>query len=34
MAVMASLIGHAVYGALLGWVAGPADTPARQYAAV
>ncbi len=31
MAVMASLIGHAVYGALLGWVAGPAETPARQY---
>lgn len=30
MAVMASLIGHVVYGALLGWVAGPAETPARQ----
>ncbi len=30
MAVMASLIGHVVYGALLGAVAGPAEPPARQ----
>ena len=30
MAVMASLIGHVVYGALLGAIAGPAEPPARQ----
>jgi hypothetical protein len=30
MAVMASLIGHVSYGALLGAVAGPAEPPARQ----
>lgn len=30
MAVMASLIGHVVYGVLLGTVAGRAEAPARQ----
>ncbi len=30
MAVMASLIGHVVYGALLGWLAHPAEAPAQQ----
>lgn len=30
MAVMASLIGHVVYGALLGALAGPAEPPAQQ----
>ncbi len=30
MAVMAALIGHIIYGALLGGVAGSAESPARQ----
>ncbi len=28
MAVMSSLLGHLVYGALLGWIAGPAERKA------
>lgn len=30
MAVMASLIAHVIYGALLGWIAGKTEVPARQ----
>jgi len=30
MAVMASLIAHVIYGALLGWIAGETKVPARQ----
>jgi hypothetical protein len=30
MAVMASLIAHAIYGALLGGVAGPGEPPAGR----